>query len=660
MENNKSQAEIYREERKARLAKAAEKSAKKSHKVSKAKKTVTKVIAIVLAVVLSLSAVMGILNFFGVPQKAISVKAGEDVEFSLAEFNYYYFMIWSNYYSYGMQYDQYMGVGAGAQMLGFDYTKSPSEQVYNDNYASVTGVTVAELQKLGADEPTWADAFKYAAINNLVQIKYCAAQAKAEGIALTEANKTEINTNIETLRATAAKDDYSLDRYLRANYGDGVSEKVLRQILEDNFLATAYMEKIEKDMKGKINDDVINAEYEANKLKYDVVDFRVWVFSAETEEVLKEGSETETEKKVTDKTKADAKAKADALLALVNDEETFLAESILLLKQEDYKEAQKKVDDGKKAVEDAQKKVDECKKAVADAADDVAKADAESKLKTAEEALTKAQESLKTLEEALAKLDEKKPEEWKKEANDSTDYSGYYNEDVKEMNEDIAKWLFEEGRVTNDKTIITVDEAKGVYAVLLMVAPQHKNTAPATHDVRHILVAFPTDESTGKTLEIKDEEKITYKKKAEAILQEYLANPTEDNFAKLATEKTEDPGSKEDGGLYKDLTASTNFVTEFKDWYLEDGRKVGDTGIIESSYGYHIMYYSKAGDETWKSAATEAVFQNEYNKYFEAILTARMNTINLDSLVINWTTHSQNKLISKLVAYNASSSSYTY
>ena len=35
MENNKTQAEIYREERKERLAKAAAKQAKKSPKISK-------------------------------------------------------------------------------------------------------------------------------------------------------------------------------------------------------------------------------------------------------------------------------------------------------------------------------------------------------------------------------------------------------------------------------------------------------------------------------------------------------------------------------------------------------------------------------------------------------------------------------------------------
>ena len=104
--NNKSQAEIYREERKARLAKEAAKKAKKSPKLSRTKKIAGKVIAIVLAVVLVIGAVGGALNFFGVPQKIIKVKAGDNKEYSftLAEFNYYYFLTWANYQQSAAQY----------------------------------------------------------------------------------------------------------------------------------------------------------------------------------------------------------------------------------------------------------------------------------------------------------------------------------------------------------------------------------------------------------------------------------------------------------------------------------------------------------------------------------------------------------------------------
>jgi cell division septal protein FtsQ len=91
--NNKSQAELYREERKARLAKAAEKSSKKSAKSIKAKQLATKIIAIVLAVVVGLGAVYGVLSFFDVPQKVIKVSIDNadkttTYKISAGEYNY--------------------------------------------------------------------------------------------------------------------------------------------------------------------------------------------------------------------------------------------------------------------------------------------------------------------------------------------------------------------------------------------------------------------------------------------------------------------------------------------------------------------------------------------------------------------------------------------
>ena len=32
-------------------------------------------------------------------------------------------------------------------------------------------------------------------------------------------------------------------------------------------------------------------------------------------------------------------------------------------------------------------------------------------------------------------------------------------------------------------------------------------------------------------------------------------------------------------------------VTNFNDWIFDASRKPGDTGIVESDYGYHIIYF---------------------------------------------------------------------
>ena len=161
MENNKkSQAELYREERKERLAKAAAKNAKNAPKTMKAKKLATKIIAIVLAVVVGLGAVYGVLSFFDVPEKVIKVSIDnadgtKTYKFSAGEYNYYYFTTWINFYQQAAQYEQYMGAGAGLMYTGFDYTKAPGDQEFTAETAEMLGVTMEELGN--PEKPTWAD-----------------------------------------------------------------------------------------------------------------------------------------------------------------------------------------------------------------------------------------------------------------------------------------------------------------------------------------------------------------------------------------------------------------------------------------------------------------------------------------------------------------------
>ena len=46
--------------------------------------------------------------------------------------------------------------------------------------------------------------------------------------------------------------------------------------------------------------------------------------------------------------------------------------------------------------------------------------------------------------------------------------------------------------------------------------------------------------------------------------------------------------------------------------------KVGDTGIVESEYGYHIMYYS-GSDYAWKSAIRSAKASEDFEKQLDEL-----------------------------------------
>ena len=112
-------------------------------------------------------------------------------------------------------------------------------------------------------------------------------------------------------------------------------------------------------------------------------------------------------------------------------------------------------------------------------------------------------------------------------------------------------------------------------------------------DVRHILIQPEggTKSEDGKTTVFSDAEWEACRVKAQEILDKWLAGEkTEDSFAALASEHSTDPGSKSNGGLYRNVYTG-QMVQTFNDWCFDETRKEGDYGLVKTSYGYHIMYF---------------------------------------------------------------------
>ena len=113
-------------------------------------------------------------------------------------------------------------------------------------------------------------------------------------------------------------------------------------------------------------------------------------------------------------------------------------------------------------------------------------------------------------------------------------------------------------------------------------------------DVRHILVMPAEQDENGEYTEAAWQEA---EQKAEAILNEWKAGEaTEESFAALAGENSEDPGSVSNGGLYEDVYPG-QMVDAFDAWCFDDARQPGDTGIVKTDYGYHVMYFVGRGEE---------------------------------------------------------------
>ena len=107
-------------------------------------------------------------------------------------------------------------------------------------------------------------------------------------------------------------------------------------------------------------------------------------------------------------------------------------------------------------------------------------------------------------------------------------------------------------------------------------------------DVRHILLQPAETDEEGEYTEAAW---AACEEDAKALLDQWLAgDKTEESFAALANEHSTDPGSNTAGGLYEGVRVG-QMVEPFEEWCFEESRQHGDTGVVKTDYGYHIMYY---------------------------------------------------------------------
>ena len=153
-------------------------------------------------------------------------------------------------------------------------------------------------------------------------------------------------------------------------------------------------------------------------------------------------------------------------------------------------------------------------------------------------------------------------------------------------------------------------------------------------DVRHILVQVKggtTDDSGATTYS--DAEWETCRKDAQAILDAWLAGEkNEDSFAALATEKTEDPGSKQTGGLYQQVYQG-QMVPEFNDWCFDEARVYGDYGLVKTSYGYHVMFFV-GSEPSWISYAKSDWMNQQSAQLLEAVTSLYPMEVSYDKIVL--------------------------
>ncbi|MBQ8228761.1 MAG: peptidylprolyl isomerase [Clostridia bacterium] len=213
------------------------------------------------------------------------------------------------------------------------------------------------------------------------------------------------------------------------------------------------------------------------------------------------------------------------------------------------------------------------------------------------------------------------------------------------INADLATWAFGDDVKAGSKKLVA-DESTNTYYVALMVNPQHDTK---TVDVRHILF-MTTNSETGEALS--DEEIKQAETNAKKALADWEAgDKTEDSFAQYATDLTEDTGSASTGGLYENVVPG-QMVAEYDAWIFDAARKEGDTGIVETEYGYHVMYFVGSNDSYSDATIRDDLATEDVNTLTEDLLAGDSYVIGVGPKRVDYLEEKMLKRIAKTIANN--------
>lgn len=177
---------------------------------------------------------------------------------------------------------------------------------------------------------------------------------------------------------------------------------------------------------------------------------------------------------------------------------------------------------------------------------------------------------------------------------------------------ELAEWAFG-GAKKNDT--FKIEDTNIYYIYMLTSEPVKDETT--TVDVRHILFMEQEDNM----------------KAAEDALNEWKSGEmTEDSFAELANKYSEDGGSNTNGGLYTGVYPG-QMVPTFNDWCFDESRKPGDTGLVQSDYGVHVMYFVEESGPMWEVQISNTLSQEAYDAWYTE--NAPLYPVTFDDAVLN-------------------------
>lgn len=531
----------------------------------------TLVVVLVIALLLSCVA-LTIVSDGGYVLRWTTVAESEHYKVTGTMLSYYFYQSYSYFLSQ---------FGTMASYIGLDTNKSLKDQ----------------LSTYGEEEgTTWFDYFMDPAIEDVKSMLVYCEEAYKRGIKLEDKDMAIVDSAIEALEEQAVEYGYTVSGFISAMYGTGVKKSDVRAALELSQLAVKCQEQIIDEITLSVTDEDINVYYDANAIDFQTAGVLSYTFTATLGDNVGEFA----------KEKAEAKQFADELAACKTVEEykqyvlDYVADkNYTKLYDKEVESIDPALLPDEAALAARRQEIIEKAMATALKGEGAEEIDTEDKV----EAMFNNIEV--DLTETLANT-----------------ASSIYNERftvTADAEDEASLWIADAARAAGDTKIVEVDETlasdeedeeasddkeetKEYSVTVYMIAePMHRDETPV-RNVGHILFKPATYSNSAKA-----------KAKAEEVLEQFLAgDKTREAFEALAQQYTED------SSVFYDNVSPGQMVAPFENWLFDEARKDGDTGIVETSYGHHIMYYlgEEADMPAWKYAVQSTLVNEKAEKWF--------------------------------------------
>ncbi len=578
--------------------------------------TLVVTVAILLSVALSLLAANGVFNRIRTSVSSDNFRVNTNM------MSYYFY---NEYQSFTSDYSSYLNYGyfsldTSASLKDQPFGGAKGTDATSSSYMDANLVTDITNEE---DLPeTWFDYFMHRTVKTVSSMLLYCEEAHARNLELDKDELATIDANIDALSAAASGYGYTLNSYIAAMYGPGVSASDIRKAMEYSSLATKCMNALSEDLEAAITADRVNTAYNADKKSFNVVDYSAYIVTVNYEDIVIEILGEDYESIPDDKKETILRAYRDKItlhegrtdkLKEVTSAEEF-EKLVLEYAAEDAVENLY----ANQSIADNIKPSDEDITAIKTAMKAQLVADAVAGKTTTADAVTIEDETAetvtayeKTVQTAYAKiLNTIKGSAYKtvlstKEALSQTKVP--YT-----VGSDVSEWAFDEGRKVGDLTVIVSGDGEaegGVPADL----EEYTSTTISVYMLDAVQYADPTKSKNVAYILYETEDAALA---AIAALRQN-ATLTFDIFEDYA-HNNENAGHAELEDYVKGNLGSASFDT----WLFADTTVVGTltaTPIKLDESTYCVAFYHADGAENWYVNVKTSILNDDYEAYYDAM-----------------------------------------